>query len=436
MNPGERGWLTRFVSFQKRTLRKGSDSYWADLIENNPSAQQYLYDLLQPTGFMYGYPRDFISKAHYRAKYWSEKDKIKILFVEGMLYTGMYFHGEKHKSLSDAFEGIVKDIRDFYLENYQLYSEKPVNPFGRRKKAADQIEYLIDKRINIKYDWRNFWNSFFHNSLLFFDLIFFVQWLESRDDILRQTLKQRRLDLRLDILRVIAAAAHADGDIGREERELFNYFLQSARLPAHKKRQAESYLAQGIKIEDLELEQFDDWILKKYFLELALLTTWANRDLNELEETFLRRLAGYFELSEEDFLSSMNSVEHFVLNYWERVHFLQIKQNYRIVSQQLLRQVRRVVKDNQRLLVKEVQGSRELVKLLAKNTQTELSKREKEKMRTHLLDAMRAIPAFAYLFLPGSFLTLPLLLRVLPESVLYPGAARAELAEDTEESQE
>lgn len=436
MNPGEKGWLNKFVAFQKRALKKGNDAYWTDRITKSSNAQQYLYDLFQPTGFMYGYPRDFISKAHYRAKYWSEKDKIKIIFVEGMLYLGMYYHADKHDSLAEAFEGIVKDIRDFYLENYQLYSEKPVNPFGRRKKPIDQIEYLIDKRINIKYDWRNFWNSFFHNSLLFFDIIFFVQWLESRDDILRQTLKQRRLDLRLDILKVIAAAAHADGNIGREERELFNYFLQSARLPAHKKRQAEGYLEQGLKIEELDLEQFDDWILKKYFLELALLTTWANRDLNDLEKKFLKKLAIYMDLEEADLDSSMSSVEHFVLNYWEQVHFLQIKQNYRIVSQQLLRQVRRVVKDNQQLLAKEVHGSRELVKLLAKNTQTGLSKREKEKMRNHLLDALRAIPAFAYLFLPGSFLTLPLLLRVLPESVLYPGAARAELAEDIEESEE
>ena len=433
MNPGERGWLSRFVSFQKRALRKGDDALWTERLKQYSGVQQYLYALLQPTGFMYGYPTDFISQAHRRAKYWSEKDKIKILFVEGLLYAGLYFHTEKSEKMADALDGIIRDIRDFYLENYQLYSEKPVNPFGRRKKPVDQIEYLIDKRINIKYDWRNFWNSFFHNSLLFFDLIFFVQWLESRDDILRQTLKQRRLDLRLDILKVIAAAANADSKVEKEERELFNYFLQSARLPAHKKIKAEAYLKNGIKIDELNFEQLDDWILRKYFLELAMLTTWANRDLNQMEQDFLRKLGLYLDLSEEERDASMESVQTFVLNYWENVHFLQIKQNYRIVSQQLLRQLRRVVKDNQRLLAKEIQGSRELAKLLAKNSRTELSKREKEKMRTHLLDALKVIPAFAYLFLPGSFLTLPLLLRVLPESVLYPAAARAELEEDSDE---
>ncbi|MEM6802343.1 MAG: hypothetical protein AAF696_13120 [Bacteroidota bacterium] len=433
MNPGERGWLSRFVSFQKRSLKKGESEHWVKRLQSFTNVQEYLYALLQPTGFMYGYPTEFIGKVHRRARYWSEKDKIKILFVEGLLYVGLFFHQDKAPKLEEAFDDIIKDVRDFYLENYQLYSEKPVNPFGRRKKPIAQIEYLIDKRINIKYDWRNFWNSFFHNSLLFFDLIFFVQWLESRDDILRQTLKQRRLDLRLDILKVIAAAAHADAEIEREERELFYYFLHSAQLPAHKKVQAEAYLKNGIRIDELDFDQLDDWILRKYFLELAMLTTWANRDLNEEEHTFLRKLALYLDLSEEERESSMNFVQNFVMNYWERVHFLQIKQNYRIVSQQLLRQLRRVVKDNQRLLAKEVQGSRELAKLLAKNSRAELTKREKEKMRTHLLDALKVIPSFAYLFLPGSFLTLPLLLRVLPESVLYPGAARAELEEDTEE---
>ena len=129
-------------------------------------------------------------------------------------------------------------------------------------------------------------------------------------------------------------------------------------------------------------------------------------------------------LSDEELTHSMVSVEQFVMEYWNQVHYLQIKQNYRIVSERLIIRMRQLARKNQRLIGKEITESRELVSLLRKSTTQNLTQEEKDKVREQLLDILKAIPAFAFLFLPGSFLTLPILLRIIPKSILYPSSFR------------
>ena len=433
MDPGEKGWLKKLIAFHKRQMRRSGYEYLVEKIQQAPDVHHYLYELIQPTGLMYGYPINFIVDAPRGAADWSEKDKIKVIWAEGFLFCGLFFHYHPENDLTQAFSNILEDMVNFYQENFNLYINPPRNIFGRKKNLIEKVEYLLDKRINIKTDWRNFWTGFFHNSMLFFDLIFFMQWMDSRDDIIRQTMAQRRQDLRLDLLKVIAAAAHADAKIFPEEKELFNYFLQSAQLPAPKKKKAEQFLKNGIELNELDLDLVDAWIFQKYFLELAILTVWANREISEMERIFLRKLAHQLDLIENDLQLSMNAVEAFVMEYWQRVHYLQLKQNYRIVSEKLLRRVRTVVRTNQRAIAKEIQQSRELMTLLRRYTYEELSQEEKEKMRTQLLDILKAIPAFAYLFLPGSFFTLPILLRIIPKQILYPSSYREDLLELEEE---
>ena len=428
MDPGERGWLKKFLQHRSQWLRRSESSHTLNQINSDFSSYEYLYHLIQPTGLMYGYPIRFIEESHPTANEWSEKDKIKVLLAESYISCGLYFRLDESRDIKDALEKVIDDIRDYYRGNYILYSSTLKNLFGRRKDTISQIEYVLDRQISIKYDWRNFWTSFFHNSLLFFDLINFVAWLETTYDQVPKgeasSLKKQRMDLKINVLKVIAAAAHSDQKVHQEEKELFNYFLNSAHLPAHKKRQAEAFLTNGIDISELDLTGVHSWAMKKYFLELAILTSWANREISDSEKDFLRKLTDLLGLSDEELTHSMVSVEQFVMEYWNQVHYLQIKQNYRIVSERLIIRMRQLARKNQRLIGKEITESRELVSLLRKSTTQNLTQEEKDKVREQLLDILKAIPAFAFLFFPGSFLTLPILLRIIPKSILYPSSFR------------
>ncbi|MEM7660057.1 MAG: LETM1 domain-containing protein [Bacteroidota bacterium] len=338
--------------------------------------------------------------------------------------SGLYFHYHPDKKLPETLQAVINDIRNFYQQNYPLFSDSSRSLFGRKKNILDQIEYILDRRISIRYDWRNFWTSFFHNSLLFFDLILFVQWMEHPIEVPHHTLKERRQKLRMNILKVIAAAAHSDEEVQVEERELFNYFLSSAQLPSNLRREAATFMRDGVQLNELDLADLQSWVLKKYFLELAILTTWSNRKVSEVEKVFLRKLAHELDLNALDLQASMEAIETFVLAYWDQVHYLQIKQNYRIISERMIQRMRTIVKKNQRMISEEIQESRELVFLLRKSTRTELTSEEKEKVRDQLLDILRTIPAFTIFMLPFGSFTLPILLRIIPKSILFPSSFR------------
>ncbi|MEL6649754.1 MAG: LETM1 domain-containing protein [Bacteroidota bacterium] len=432
MNPGEKGWLSKFVDFKLRQLQKSppEELHTLQTIGTYQNSQEFLYHLIQPTGLMYGHPIRFIEKHHRRSRHWSEKDKIKVLMAESYLSLGLYFRYHETDFLPQAFELGITDIRDFYQQNFARYARPPRVLFSRSASTVDQIEYIFDQRISIRYDWRNFWTSFFHNSLLFFDLIFFSEWRESNQELPPESLKQRRQNMRFKILEIIAAAAHADHKVYPEEKEVFNYFLNSAHLPAPLKRKAQGFFKKGLRLEEIELKDINSWLLRKYFLELAILTSFSNREIYPEEQAFLSSLTDALELKSSELEKSLMTVRDFVDEYWEEVHYLQIKQNYRILSERVIRQMRILVRKNQKRIVKEIQESRELVYLLQKSTHKALTPKEKEKVRTQLLDILRAIPAFAIFMLPGGSFTLPILLRILPKNILYPSSFREEDEDD------
>ncbi|MEL7533259.1 MAG: LETM1 domain-containing protein [Bacteroidota bacterium] len=426
MNPGEKGWLHKFVDFKLRQFQKlpQEELYTLQKIKQSINSQEYLYHLIQPTGLMYGHPIRFIEKHHRRSKNWSEKDKIKVLMAESYLSLGLYYRYLENPYIPQSFELGITDIRDFYQQNFARYARPPRGFFSRSASTVDQIEYIFDQRISIRYDWRNFWTSFFHNSLLFFDLIFFSEWRDGNHQLPNESLKQRRQSMRFKILEIIAAAAHADHKVYPEEREVFNYFLNSAHLPAPLKRKAEGFFKNGLRLDQIDLSDINSWLLKKYFLELAILTSFSNREIYPEEQAFLAALTDRLDLKSSELEKSLLTVRDFVDQYWEDVHYLQIKQNYRILSERVIRQMRILVRKNQKRIIKEIQESRELVVLLQKSTRKPLTAKEKEKVRTQLLDILRAIPAFAIFMLPGGSFTLPILLRILPKNILYPSSFR------------
>lgn len=426
MNPADRGWFNRLMRRLVLNEQDGIMEVVRIIHEEEASVHTFLYDLIQPTGLMYGFPVRFVGETPIGSNSWTEKDKIKILISEAFLYLGLYYHPPESGKIRDSLPAILTDIEQFYNENAALIPSGSKRRWAKRKRQEDRVEGMIDKRISLRYDWRNFWNSFFHNSLLFFDLLDFMLWKETQGTSADQSILMHRQQLRFDILKIITAAAHADGKVTKQEKELFGFFLESARLPAHRKKQAQAFFRDGLSLNELTIDNLDSWLLKKYFLELAILTVWVNRDINVSEMRFLSLLSQKMGLNEEEMDHSIETIRIFVLQYWDQVHYLTIRQNYRVVSDQMMRRIFMIGKENQKLLAREVKGSRKIASLIAKYTTGDIKSREKEELRKGLLDIIKAIPAYSYLLLPGTFLTLPILFRILPKSILFPAAHREE----------
>lgn len=422
MNPSEKGWLNQYIRF-----RKHSDIH-SDCLQNikkfkdTVSEDEFLYCLLQPTGLLYGYPVQFPRIKHPDTANWNEKEKMKVLLAESFMSCSIYYSNpnvENRKELQLHYEELIDKIASFYTEIFPEVSEKKKKSrFGRKRKQLAFTEAILNHRIEIKQSFgSNFWISFFQNSLLFLDIYYFSEWINPNNHISIEDIHQKHDDIRMLVLQVIAAAAHANNIIETEERNLFSFFLKSANLPPEKEREAAKYLDGDFKADDINVKSIQSWILKKYLLELAILTIWSDKQVEESEKQFITKFAGILGLDEQEINKSMLAVESFVLSNYQHVHYLQERQNYKIVSQRFARDLGHVLKFYKKGIIQEIRESKELIDLLNKSTRENLSPVEREKVRQQLIDILKALPLFAIIALPGRSLSLPILMKVLPKEV-------------------
>src|SRR6185295_1732434 len=159
------------------------------------------------------------------------------------------------------------------------------------------------------------------------------------DKIVSDFFKYEREEFRTSVVKVMAAAAHANHVVEFEERKLMEYFLQSAQLHPDKKKECQDIFEKGISIEEINLPTNNSWLLKKYFLETAILTIWADKKVEDLELEFLKRLAEAISFTADDLENSMIAIEGFVLEHWEELQNLQEKKSYKEVSDQYIQRM-------------------------------------------------------------------------------------------------
>jgi tellurite resistance protein len=386
-------------------------------MKNTAHPEQSLYRVIQPTGLMYGQSIDTLE--HNGTEPWTSKDRMKILLAESLISSSLLFHDKPIKNpdeLSDVIMKTLENIANFYNHVFPELATPAKTLFGRKKTPLELAEKILDKRIEYSVEQGgNFWVQFFHNSLLFLDIFIFGQWIHTNADrIVADFFKYEREELRFSVVKVMAMAAHANTTIEPEERKLLEYFLQSTGLANDRKKEATKIFEEGIDIEEINLPTNNSWILKKYFLEIAILTIWSDKKVEHNEQEFLKKLCSYMDFSEDDLENSMMAIEGFVLEHWNELDYLQSKQDYQQVSDQFVKRLSRITDNNKNRLLKEVQDSEELMLLLRRSKADELIESEKTRMHILLIAALKTIPTFVIISLPQRFLTLPMLLKILP----------------------
>src|SRR5579859_5087470 len=414
MKPAEKGWLKEYLEFRRELLRDLSSG-----AKNAAHPEQSLYRVIQPTGLMYGQSIDALD--HNGSEPWAPKDRMKILLAESLISSSLLFHEKPINNpdeLSDVIMKSLENIGNFYNHVFPELATPTKTLFGRKKTPLELAEKILDKRIEYSIEQgTNFWVQFFHNSLLFLDIFIFGQWIHTNADrIVADFFKYEREELRFSVVKVMAMAAHANTKIEPEERKLLEYFLQSAGLPSDRKKEAAKIFEEGIDIEEINLPTNNSWILKKYFLEIAILTIWSDKKVENQELEFLKKLCAYMDFSDDDLENSLMAIEGFVLEHWSELDYLQNKQDYQQVSDQFVKRLSRITDNNKSRLLKEVQESDELMQLLKRSKASELTEPEKIKMHHLLIAILKTIPTFVIISLPQRFLTLPMLLKILPNN--------------------
>ena len=413
MNPGKSGWLQEYLEFRKDVFK----NYQSD-IKKAAHPEFALYRIIQPTGLMYGQAVSALE--HPEADQWQEKDRMKVLLAENLIGSSILFYNKPINSdeeLKAVIQQTIESIGKFYNHVFPELATSGSSWFGKKKTTAEITEQILEKRVEkSKSIDGNFWVNFFYNSLLFLDIYIFGQWIHTQGDkMVSDFFKFQREELRFSVVKIITSAAHANQTLEFEERKLLEYFLQSAGLSSDKKKEAREIFEKGVEIEGLELPTHNSWILRKFFLEMAILTIWSDKQVEDEELEFLNRLAKHLNFNSDDLENSLIALEGFVLQHWDALGQLQNKKAFQQVSDQFIKRVSRVVEANRSRLLREAQENAQLVKLLKMGQTSELSPEDKFKVRDAILVLLKAIPNFTIIALPQRFLTLPVLLKILPK---------------------
>ncbi|WP_340152760.1 DUF533 domain-containing protein [uncultured Marivirga sp.] len=414
MNPSEKGWLKEYIKFR--------GPHPIDFLQYQIKDQDnLLYKIVQPTGLIYGHPIHAPGIRHPKEQRWNSLGKMKIVLLESFLHSASL--------KQEVLPTTPNDWQDFYLETSQsigqFYSvldpqirKKAFFIFGKRRKDEFRFaEQVLHKRLFLKSRWDHFWASLFQNSLLFLDTYYFGEWKAARF----HNMKWHKDAMKILLLKVIAAAAHANQIIEREEKNMFFTFLGSSNLTKSQNKLAKEAFRDGISLDQIDLRQADTWLLKKYVLELAILMIWADKVVSAEERAFLSELARRLGISEEELDISLIAIESFVIENWKEVYFLQSKHSFQLISETMTTRITFVLQQHKGSIAKEIKSNSELCSLFEKSKNQQLTEDEQKKMKSQLIEILKSIPAFVTIALPGSFLSLPTLLKILPKDVFPSG---------------
>ena len=88
----------------------------------------------------------------------------------------------------------------------------------------------------------------------------------------------------------------------------------------------------------------------------------------------------------------------------------------------LSQRVARLAEKNKTRLAHDLKNHDKVIHLLSKARSNNLTLEEKESIRVELIDILRSIPTFVIISLPQKFLTLPILLKILPKNLFVENA--------------
>jgi hypothetical protein len=422
MNPSSSGWIKKFFSL--------SEDFDQDLNEYplDFSPEEVIYGYMQPTGIMYGFPINFLFTADEHHLKWSNEEKFKVLLLEGLLVVVRAHNGEV------PFENVDQMISSF-IEFYEETEIEKAKKSWLQLKGQDnfeKLESILSQRVDIKMSLSNkLWTTYVHNSLVFQDLILYYEY-HLNDDL--ESLAGKRRAVMLDMMKVVAVAAHADGEIAEEEEAMFEVFMASSQLESEDRDIARSFWKENKPLSEIKFDYEMSWLLKRYFMEIATLVVWSDRVVVQEEQKFLDDLGHILGLDEEEQDKSFIAIQSFVIENADEVPFLSGKNEAEQLMSSATDKWKKILGRNKDKLATELKQSKELVQLIGKSTTTDLTADEKKKVKTQFKDLAKSIPALGLFLLPGGSVLLPIILKLIPDMV--PSAFRSNQVDDAEIEEE
>lgn len=423
LHPGSNGWIKKYFS-----ILENYESYLNKYPGTILGPEELIYGYLQPTGILYGYPTKFVFLQDEYLSKWTSEETFKVILLEGLI---LIDHIQKGKFDRVSLEKSLESFVRFY-ESTELEKSKKSWLNFKGLSVYEKLESIIDQRVDIKARFSNkLWTSYLYNSLLFHDLLLYHDYNQGADPKL---LREKRGEVMLDMVKVVAAAANVDGDPEDEEYKIFEVFIASADLDDERHQIAEDFFKNRKSLDDIEFKYEKSWLLCRYILELAILTVWSDQQVVDSEHEFLNKLIQKLGIAEEEKDKSFIAIQSFVYKNQSKIPFLQDKNDMSMLMSGATDRWAKILGRSKDKLAIELSQSKELVALIAKSTTGDLSKDERDKVKRQFKDLARTIPSLGLFLLPGGSLLLPIILKIIPD--LVPSAFRVNEVKEKDEKKD
>ncbi|MDX2359431.1 MAG: LETM1-related biofilm-associated protein [Crocinitomicaceae bacterium] len=416
ISPGAKGWINKYFDL----VEKGQ----IELVVNRPEGLRKLHFMhltLSHSGIVFGFPNEMIFGKSVETTDWTHEEKLKFLLFESHLFVFIQIHKDQVFNK----EEFLTTLFDFY-ELHSASAIKKVFKFFVKESREEKIESILSKRVDIKVKIleNKWWVNSLSNAFTYLDVILFDDFVHKEKD----TALKSYSNYAMNALTAITLSSYSDGVLEDKEIAMFNIFLASANLGDEDRDQAKEKFKNGAELDDFSFFVNDHWLLKRFILDVAILTILSSEDIDDDEMNFLQSLCEHLEIPIHELEENLGLIENFLLDTKEEVVFMKDAPSYEKMYSSLSKRWVKILMRNKDKLAVELKQSKELVSLVKKSRKEELTKEEKEMVKTQFKDIAKSIPTLTIFMLPGGAILLPILLKIMPD--LIPSAFKENEIED------
>ncbi|MES2863578.1 MAG: LETM1-related biofilm-associated protein [Bacteroidota bacterium] len=387
INPSINGWIEKYFN------------QYANEISHYATDEDF-FVACQKSGLIYGYVVNYHLNSEIDDSKWDNEEKIKVGFLSTLL------------ALYKTKKG--NDVEDFIETIIQFYDQISKGKFSFMKmvlpdsNSFQKLESIINERLqtNDNIVMKNF-THLVTNAMLFIDVLAFEFYLKN-DTISLDFFK----DLERKCMALIMLSLNVKMDKSEYDSMLLKMFENSLRYSKVSKINSNEIINVIFEGNRSVLESL-------YLHEVAHMTLLSDGVVYEKEQIFLDEFTLKLNLNKTNQNTGYELVE-FINKHKKELPFFNLNHPVKQFYNNTQDNIGKLVSRNKSRLIKELSESKELMKLLRKSTQSDLSFEEKKKVKKQLLDICKTIPSLTIFLLPGGGLLLPILIKFIPQ--LLPSA--------------
>jgi hypothetical protein len=416
VSPGSKGWIKKYFNLIEKNQIDIAIS-----IPENETIETYIHAAIGRTGLIFGYPTRLHFGKQLDDSKWTSEEKLTLILFEAHLLVYLVNKQDRPFDSNDFIDQLVA-----FYGKHSSYSISKLFTFFLKDTKEESIESILSKRVEIKMNLleNRFWVNYLSNVFNYFDVILFHQFLidQNEHDFAKFD------EMALNALTAITMASYADGEVDQKEKAIFDVCLASANLTDKDREHIQAIFEKGADFSDFTSNLKHNSLLKRYILDISTFVIFSNSDAHNEEVDFIHKLCLYFNFDLVEKNNAYALTEQFILSNQDKIPFLNENSTLEKIYSRFSKRWIKILGRNKDKLALEVKQSKELVYLIRKSTTKELTKEEKELVKTQFKDIVRSMPSLAIFMLPGGAFLLPLVLKIIPD--LIPSAFRENEVED------